>query len=134
MDKPYQIHCECGSVYIALAGSPRVKGHCHCEDCRDLLDIPFHSVIAWNKEQLNIIKGEEALTEYQHPELEMKRVYCSSCGETLYNTNAMDWRVVSQHLIRKCNANELPPALSAESHFFYTRRLFDIADELPKYD
>ncbi len=130
----YQIHCQCGSVAGVLTGSPRVKGHCHCEDCRDLLDMPFHSVTAWDQEQLEITRGRDDLREYQHPNLEMKRVYCSRCGETLYNTNAMDWRVVSQHLIRKCNDNVLPGELQAESHFFYARRIVDIDDSLPKYD
>lgn len=134
MTKQYHIHCECGAVAATLNGQPRVKGHCHCEDCRDLLDIPFHSVTAWNKEQLELTKGAQALAEYQHPTLTMKRVFCSHCGETLYNTNAMDWRVVSQHLIRKCNQGELPDELASKSHFFYQRRIMDIADELPKYD
>jgi hypothetical protein len=28
--------------------------------------------------------------------------------DDLFNTNAMDWRVVSQYLLRKCLGNELP--------------------------
>lgn len=134
MINQYQIHCECGSIKATLKGSPRVKGHCHCEDCRNLLNIPFHSVTAWNKDQVKITDGEALISEYQHPYLEMKRVYCSSCGETLYNTNAMDWRVVSQHLIRKSNDNLLPEELKSESHFFYGRRIIDIDDKLPKHD
>ena len=134
MDKKYQIKCECGEVKITLSGKPRVKGFCHCEDCRDLLDIPFHSVTAWDKGQISIVEGESNLSNYQHPTLEMKRIYCSNCGETLYNTNAMDWRVISQLLIRKCNDNKLPDELHSDSHFFYGRRIIDIADDLPKHD
>jgi hypothetical protein len=134
MSNQYQIHCECGSINAILEGSPRVKGHCHCEDCRNLLNIPFHSVTAWNKDQFRIINGQALITEYQHPQLQMKRVYCSNCGETLYNTNAMGWRVVSQHLIRKCNDDLLLEELKPESHFFYGRRIIDIDDKLPKYD
>ena len=134
MDNHYRIHCECGRVTLELSGSPRVKGYCHCEDCRALLNVPFHSVTAWNKDQVTVKSGDDCLTEYQHPELAMKRVYCSTCGETLYNTNAMDWRVVSQLLISKCHDNELPPALRSDSHFFYGRRIIDIDDDLPKHD
>ena len=133
MTNNYQIHCECGAVTLQLTGSPRVKGYCHCEDCRELLDVPFHSVTAWNEDQVAIVSGDHHLTEYQHPRLEMKRIYCSQCGETLYNTNAMDWRVVSQLLIRKCYDDELPGELNSESHFFYDRRIFDIDDDLPKH-
>ena len=134
MTKNYHIHCGCGAIKATLEGDPRVKGHCHCEDCRDLLNVPFHSVNAWNKDQLQITDGESLLSEYQHPHLQMKRTYCSCCGETLFNTNAMDWRVVSQHLIRKCNNDVLPEELLSESHFYYTRRIIDIDDNLPKHD
>ena len=134
MDKNYKVHCECGAVNLQLSGTPRVKGYCHCEDCRDLLDVPFHSVTAWNKDQVTIESGNDYVKEYQHPLLEMKRIYCSQCGETLYNTNAMDWRVVSQLLISKCHDDELPEELRSESHFFYGRRIIDIDDDLPKHD
>ena len=133
MNNKYQIHCECGAVVANLSGLPRVRGHCHCQDCRDLLDIPFHSVTAWNIDQVNLTQGVESLAEYQHPQLEMKRFFCATCGETLFNSNAMDWRIVSQHLIRKCNGGELPQELASESHFFYDRRIVDIEDELPKH-
>ena len=119
---------------VNLNGKPRVRGYCHCEDCRDLLNVPFHAVTAWNKDQLEVLNGKELLKEFQHPELEMKRIYCSECGETLFNTNAMDWRIVSQWLISKCHDNELPNELSSESHFFYARRVIDINDDLPKHE
>ncbi len=134
MENNYSIHCQCGSVQATLIGKPKVKGHCHCNDCRDLLNIPYHSVTAWKPQQLEITMGEKTLKTFQHPTLQMKRVYCAECGETIFNTNAMDWRVVSQHLIRKCNNNHLPEELAAESHFFYNRRIIDIDDKLPKHD
>jgi hypothetical protein len=134
MDNQYQIHCQCGAVKMRLSGTPRVKGYCHCEDCRDLLDVPFHSVTAWNKEQVQLLEGESLLSVYQHPKLEMKRLYCANCGETLCNTNAMDWRVVSQLLISKCNNGSLPEELHSESHFFYARRIIDLDDDLPKHE
>jgi len=109
-------------------------GHCHCEDCRELLNVPFYSVTAWDKEQLVIETGQDSLVEYQHPTLDMKRYYCTECGETLFNSNAMDWRVVSQWLIRKCYAGELPEDLQPQSHFYYGRRVIDIDDDLPRHD
>lgn len=134
MSKQYKIHCECGAITATLQGTPKVKGHCHCEDCRLLLNTPFHSVTAWNKEQLLITCEGPEIIEYQHPQLEMKRAYCSRCGETIFNTNARDWRVVSQHLIRKCNNGVLPGELSSDSHFFYGARVLDIDDQLPKHE
>jgi hypothetical protein len=96
--------------------------------------IPFHAVTAWEPEQAVVNDGEENLQSFQHPGKRMQRIYCSTCGETLYNTNAMNWRVVSQWLIRKCYDNSLPEALASRSHFFYARRIVDIDDDLPKRD
>ena len=132
MGETYRISCDCGAVSLELTGSPRVRGHCHCQACRTLLNVPFHSVTAWNLDQLLVTSGAENLLSFQHPRLNMKKAYCAACGEVLYNTNAMDWRVVSQHLIAKNRGGFLPEELSPLSHFHYSSRIVDIDDELPK--
>lgn len=132
MDISYEVSCDCGSVRLKLNGEPRVRGFCHCEDCRDLLKIPYHSVTAWEGDSCQVNAGEVSVAEYQHPTKRMKRYFCSNCGETLFNTNAMGWRVVSQLLIRKNHGGELPPGLVPTMHFFYDRRIVDIDDALPK--
>ena len=122
MNKNYQLNCDCGAVEISAAGSPKVHAFCHCEDCRNLLDVPYHSVTAWNAEDVSIASGAENTVEYQHPTLEMTRVFCKHCGETVYNTNAMGWKLISQLLISKCNGGVLPEEFSSNAHFFYNRR------------
>jgi hypothetical protein len=129
----YSIQCACGSLRASISNKPIVHAHCHCSDCRDLLNVPFHSVNAWNKEDVKVDTGAEFVALYQHPELAMEKHYCSKCGEVLFNTNVMDWRVVSQLLISKCNGNELPAEPSSNKHFFYEQRIIDINDVLPKY-
>ncbi len=134
MASTFQIECDCSRVKATLSGVPKVRGYCHCEDCRDLLKIPYHSVTAWEPDQLSIEQGEDELIWFQHPTKRMKRVFCSQCGETMFNTNAMDWRVVSQLLIRKCYDGDLPGGLESKMHFFYGRRIVDVDDPLPKRD
>ena len=132
MSRVYQVHCDCGAVELEMSGTPRVHAYCHCEDCRELLDVPFHSVVAWDAERVNVIAGAEHAVDYKYPTLEMTRVFCKHCGETVYNTNAMGWRLVSQLLIRKCNGGELPEELQSDAHFFYDRRIIDIDDQIAK--
>ncbi len=132
MSENYKVHCDCGAVEVEMNGTPRVQAFCHCEDCRALLDVPYHSVVAWDADQVRITSGEEDTVEYKYPTLEMTRVFCKHCGETVINTNAMGWRLVSQLLIRKCNDDQLPEALESSAHFFYDRRIVDIDDSLPK--
>lgn len=134
MSKSYRVHCDCGAVEVAMTGAPRVHAFCHCEDCRDLLDVPYHSVVAWEPDQVSITSGAEHAVEYQHPTLTMTRVFCRQCGETVYNTNAMSWKLVSQLLISKCNEGNLPDEFQSNAHFFYDRRIIDIDDRIPKHD
>ena len=134
MSDTYQVQCDCGTVAMSMRGEPRVRGFCHCEDCRELLQVPYHSVTAWEPDQVTVDQGEDQLVAFQHPTKRMKRVYCNSCGETLFNTNAMDWRIVSQLLISKCYADGLPEPLRSKMHFFYGRRVVDVDDPLPKRD
>lgn len=134
MSEIFNAKCTCGKVETQMTGEPRVRGICHCGDCRELLNIPYHAVNAWEKDNVAITTGQESIKEYQHPKLNMKRVYCESCGEVVYNTNGMDWRIFSQHFIKKNYNGELPELLRPKGHFFYGRRIVDINDELPKKD
>ena len=132
MSEQYSARCDCGEVALEMTSDPRVHAFCNCEDCRTLLDMPYHPVVAWDADQVRIVSGEEHTVEYRHPTLEMHRVFCKHCGETLYNTNAMGWKIVTQLLISKCNEDELPAEFESNAHFYYDRRIFDITDQLQK--
>ena len=132
MSKDYKVHCDCEAIEPRMTGAPKVHAFCRCEDCRALLDVPYHSVVVWDPGNVSVVSGEAHAVEYKYPTLEMTRVFCKHCGETLYNTNAMGWRLVSQLLIRKCNNDELPEEFQSNAHFFYDRRIVDIDDQIPK--
>lgn len=132
MAEGYKVHCDCHAVELTVKGDPRVHAYCHCEDCRELLQVPYHSVLAWDPDQVEITNGEQESIEFQHPHKRMKRIFCKHCGDVLYNTNAMGWKLVSQLLFRKCNEDTLPDSYVSNAHFFYDRRIIDIDDQLPK--
>jgi len=126
------VHCDCNTVEVTMNGAPKVHAFCHCEDCRDLLQVPYHSVLAWESDQVHISRGANDIVSFQHPTKNMKRIFCSHCGDVLYNTNAMGWKLISQLMFRKCNGDQLPDAFQSNAHFFYDRRLVEIEDSLPK--
>jgi hypothetical protein len=94
------------------------------------LQVPYHSVLAWDGDKVSINKGE--VFEFQHPHKRMKRIHCKQCGDVLYNTNAMGWKIVSQLMYRKSNGDQLPQTMQSNAHFFYDRRVVDVHDALPK--
>lgn len=132
MNEQHQVHCDCGTVEVTMTGSPKVHAYCHCEDCRELLQVPYHSVLAWEADEVEITRGEQHAKTFAHPSKKMTRVFCTDCGEVLYNTNAMGWKLVSQLLVLKTNGNKLPESFQPNAHFFYDRRIVDIDDPLPK--
>jgi hypothetical protein len=129
----YEVHCDCGAVALRLHGAPLVHAVCHCSDCRDLLNIPYNALAAWDGPDVQITRGASHLIEYAYPGKTMKRYVCDGCGATLFNTNAYGWGVVAQALLRKCHADRLPPELESDKHFFYAERIVDISDALPKF-
>jgi hypothetical protein len=126
------IQCDCGSVIASTNNRVVTTGYCHCEDCREIRQTPFFPVVAWEGDDLNIVKGSEHLETFQHPKKRMKRVFCKHCGETVFSTNAMGWKIVSQPLIAKSNNGKLPAEYQSQAHFFYSHRIIDINDNLPK--
>ena len=132
MPKNYSVGCDCEAVALLMSGEPNVHAYYHCDDCRNLLQVPYYSVIAWNPEGVEITKGQEDVIEFQHPHKRMTRVFCAHSGDVLYNTIAMGWKLVSQLLIRRCNEGELPQAFESGAHFFYGCRVIDVDDLLPK--
>ena len=132
MAEQYRFSCDCGAVEFQCDGPPKVRGFCHCEDCRNFLKVPYHSVDAWEADKVTVTRGEDQLGVYPHPEKKMKRFFCKHCGETVFNSNAMDWRIVSQLLARRQNEGQVPEGLTSQSHFYYDRRIVDIDDDLPK--
>jgi len=132
MTDKHQVHCDCNSVEVTMTGEPKIHAYCHCEDCRELLQVPYHSVLAWEPDQVEVTKGKQEIVEFQHPHKRMKRIFCKHCGDVLYNTNAMGWKLVSQLMFRKCNDDKLPGSYLSTAHFFYGRRIVDVNDQLPK--
>lgn len=128
----YHAKCTCDTIEIVMKDEPRVAGHCHCQDCRDLLNVPFHSVNAWEKDKVEISKGSDQIVEYQHPRLNMKKFFCKSCGEVVFNSNGMDWRVFSHHFINRSYNGNVPESLKPKLHFYYGKRIFDVNDDLKK--
>mmetsp|Transcript_11900 Transcript_11900/g.21533 ORF Transcript_11900/g.21533 Transcript_11900/m.21533 type:complete len:135 (+) Transcript_11900:98-502(+) len=131
MGEEYKVCCDCGSVEATMYGVPRVTGICHCSDCRELRQVPFFQVVAYEEPNLKLTKGEDNVMGFQHPTKRMKRIFCKSCGETIYSTNGMNWKIVSQLLVKKSNDNELPEIMKPRAHLFYSSRVIDVDDDLP---
>lgn len=129
----YFLSCDCGAIELTVTGAPQITNYCHCNSCRELLDVPFYAGTAWDKDNVKISKGEKHLFVFKHPNKMMSRYHCQTCGTIVFNTDRFDFRCVSYSLFRKSNKGLLHKELMPTSHQYYGERVVDVIDDLPKY-
>ncbi|KAL1668079.1 Mss4-like protein [Schizophyllum commune] len=84
--QPLKYHgsCLCGAVQYELTGEPFTHLVCHCVNCQKVTGSAFASNVFFNKEQVSVIKGKEALKEYADPHTQSgkpyHRAFCGKCG------------------------------------------------------
>lgn len=127
------LKCGCGAVELQIIGSPAACAYCHCDSCRDFYGLPMLSATAWKRESVQLVNGAELVGEFAHPAKQMRRYFCTTCGETLFGTNRLGMAVVGTSLIARSFNGSLPAHYRPTSHLFYAYREIDIEDSLPKY-
>ena len=127
------VRCDCGAVELRLEGDPRVRAICHCRSCQDLLHVPFNRLGAWEPERVSLTRGSDELKSFKYPGKQLRRFWCGACGAPLYDTNRFGYLVFSQALLRKSLGGELVSGWSPDKHLFYSDRVVDVDDDLPKY-
>lgn len=125
--------CNCGDIGLLISGIPVARAYCHCSSCRELYDLPLLSAVAWNNNSVRVVKGHESVGKHKHPDKQMERHFCRSCGTTVFGKNRIDLTIIRTSLIAKAMGGNIPKALTPEFHLFYAQREVTIDDGLPKY-
>ena len=126
-----EIECDCGASALTLEGEPRVCAFCHCNSCQNLLNLPLNALAAWPGDAMTVSRG--SLKSFKYPGKELHRFWCPDCGSMMYDTNRFGFAVISQTHLRKAHGGELPEKFLPDKHIFYSDRIVDIDDPLPKY-
>lgn len=129
----YKVQCDCGAIHLFISGAPIFSAFCHCQECRDLYKMPVSGVVAWSRDDVEVVKGRASLAEYKDPEKKSSRFFCQSCGTTLYANSHLKLSLLSQGVIRQSYFNEMPNELMPDRHIFYADRVLDVNDKLSKY-
>jgi hypothetical protein len=109
------------------------RAYCHCASCRSFYGLTVLAATAWKAESVVVVKGQAALGQYQHPTKQLRRHFCSTCGEAMYGMNRLGLTVIQTSLFAKAAGGPVPDELRPEFHLFYAQRELNIDDALPKY-
>jgi len=91
--------CRCGTVRLAMRGSPIIAAECHCTSCRAAVGrlaalpgapdvrtatggVPY---VLWRKDRVRFLAGAERLQEFRlTPVSKTRRVVAGCCGTPLF--------------------------------------------------
>ncbi len=134
--------CACGAVRVAVTGTPRAAGYCHCESCRRWHTAPINAWAAWPGDAVTITKGEDDLIQYDAYRLRQfedqeptggqtsanGRCACRRCGAGVMNRRHDGVTVVYPSALYGSGFTHEPSV-----HIHYQERVLDVRDGLPKF-
>jgi hypothetical protein len=81
--------CLCGGVRFRLTKAPLRASYCHCTRCQRRTGTAASAQAAIDPGSFELLQGEALLRDYQPPD-GFAKVFCSSCGSSLWSRNPDD--------------------------------------------
>lgn len=75
--------CLCNAVKYIINGPIKAAANCHCNLCKKTTGGVFATIAIIDKSNLEIIEGQDTLSNYQISEKAIKH-FCSKCGTPIY--------------------------------------------------
>lgn len=125
--------CLCGDTEVKLNGSPVMRFVCHCSICQDVYQKPFADIIVVRSSQVSRpINSGIQFKKHRLPPA-VRRGTCPSCNYPvlafLTLTPFVEFAFIPA--ANFCDEAELPMPIL---HSFYSKRVRDVNDELPKFN
>jgi hypothetical protein len=89
--------CLCGAVRFEVSESLVSSGYCHCTRCQRRTGTAASPGARIAPGSLRVLSGEELIRAYE-PEDGFAKVFCSSCGSSLWSRSQKDSEVISIRL------------------------------------
>ncbi len=123
--KSHAGRCYCGEVQVEVKGDPVFNAYCHCESCRRWHSAPMTALAAWPDTSVKIQGNITVATKND----ESQRTSCANCGGSVLTTKpGLGWKVVYPLTLSGSEFSYQPTM-----HIFYSERVVDFGDELPKF-
>ena len=133
----YSARCHCKAVTYEVCSDPVDAKICHCTVCRTFHGAPMQWAAVFHKHNVRITEGKNHLTFYtselnKYERILPCKVSCSLCG-TLIADEGRNMRLAFPSLFDFGVPPSVPKHFKPTCHVFYTMRVMDINDDLPKW-
>jgi len=133
----YRAQCHCGAVRYEVCADPVDAKICHCLACQKLHGAPMQWAAIFHKRDVRFTKGIEHLRFFNSERLSHGRmlpckVSCGRCGTLIADEGRRMW-LAFPSLFDFAHATNVPASFKPTCHIFYSLRVMDIDDDLPKW-
>ena len=133
----YRARCHCGAVQYEVCSEPVDAKLCHCLACQKLHGAPMQWAAIFHKRDVRITEGIEHLRFFnserqKHERILPCKVSCSRCGTLIADEGRRMW-LAFPSLFDFGHVSKVPAPFKPTCHIFYSLRVVDINDDLPKW-
>jgi len=131
----YRASCFCGQVRYEVSADPVDAKLRHCRACQTLHGAPLQWAAIFHKHQVRFIAGLDSLRFYNSEQDMAERVQpckvsCSHCGTHIADEGRRMW-LAFPTLFEF--GQDVPDSFKPTCHIFYSQRVIDVCDKLPKW-
>ena len=133
----YSGGCQCGRVRYVLDGEITRLNICHCRDCQTLHGAPMQWAAIFRKADVRFNAGVQHLRFYHSAHDKRERllpckVSCGLCGAPIADEGRNMW-LAFPTLFDFGEPPDVPESFKPTCHIFYSMRVIDFDDSLPKW-
>ncbi|KAH9838371.1 Mss4-like protein [Rhodofomes roseus] len=133
----YYSQCWCGHVAFEFHGDPLDAKHCHCRQCQRLHGAPFQWAVIFPKTSVRMVRNEATAlhflsTEDQTAEHSVPcKVSCNVCRSPMFDEGRNT--VLAYPSSFRFKDAKVPLDFQPTAHIFYSQRVMDVPDGVPKW-
>jgi len=133
----YRARCHCGTVQYEVCADPVGAKLCHCMACQKLHGAPMQWAAIFHKRDVRLMQGFNHLNFFNSEHLKHERILpckvsCGRCGTLIADEGRRMW-LAFPSLFDFGHVTNIPRAFKPTCHIFYSMRVVDINDDLPKW-
>lgn len=133
----YRAACFCGRVRYEVSADPVDAKLCHCRACQVLHGAPMQWAAIFHKHQVRFTAGLDQLRFFNSDQGVNERILpckvsCKTCGTPIADEGRRMW-LAFPSLFDFGQGAETPESFKPTCHIFYSQRVADIGDHLPKW-
>jgi hypothetical protein len=133
----YRASCYCKTVQYEVRADPVDAKICHCLVCKKLHGAPMQWAAIFHKRDVRITTGIDHLHFYnnecnKHERILPCKVSCDICGTLIADEGRRMW-LAFPSLFDFGQVSKIPDSFKPSCHIFYSMRVFDMNDDLPKW-